>query len=1196
MSEPMPEQRRLRARALFDQAVDLPPPERGAFLDAACRDDADLRAEVEGLLVYDSGFGVAKDEDGFLKSPLVRAPEKTPSASSFTQRRDEPELPPYIGRYRILRRLGQGGMGTVYEAEQDNPRRTVALKVIRPELVSAELVKRFSHEAQILARLHHAGIAQVYEAGVSEEGQPFFAMELILGMPLDQYASHRGLDAPARLDLLARVCDAVQHAHDRGVIHRDLKPSNILVDESGHPKVLDFGVAHVAAPDLLSTVSRTEVGQLLGTLSYMSPEQLAADPTGLDQRSDVYTLGVILFELLAQRLPYHLKQLPLHEIARVIREQEPSRLGSVNALYRGDVEIIVAKALEKDRTRRYDSAGDLASDIRRYLRGEAILARPASALYQLRKLARRHKALVVGVLGIFAALLGGTVVSILFAWRAQENARLASERELVAEEAGMEARRRGDAERWERYRSNIAAAAAAMQLQNSGSARSALDDAPTEHRNWEWQYFHSRLDGASFVLPMPGGKIFALTMSPSGKQVAVCCVDHNEAYLIDVATGRLEAVLRGHSAPATSVAYRPDGKQIATAGNDQTIRLWDPATGQQTGLLQPDVVPPNLDRYPSVAYSSDGSRIVSYPLLQLGTVTTRLWDPAAGKEIGVLGEWQSESASVLFSPDGKRVAVASRQYVYLYDAVTGNRLAALGPHAPRVEFLAYSPDGKRLAATIPREGANVIRLWDSENGKELAVLRGHTSRITSLLFSADGSRLVSGSTYPDSTAHLWDAATGRPLPVLVGHKNDITMIAMSPDGTRLATSSTDQKARLWDGHTGQLVAVLGGHTDEMRHVLFSPSGTRVVTTSRDATLRLWDAQAGELIGVLRGHGDRFVSPPVFTPDGSRLVSGSDDGTVRIWDMSLVERNGILRGHESFGYDAAFSPDGAQVVSAAWDGTARLWDATTGQPTDPLRHKTKEVTSAAYSRDGRQLVTLVLHGRLTLWDVASRKATRTWQAPATGEEPRACFNPAGTFVAAGSAAGPVRLWDVATGQEVARLEGHVKDSMDVAFHPDGSLLASTGADGTVRLWDVATRTSVAVLRGHSPEYVWRVAFSADGKLLASSSNNRTIRLWDVQTHEPLAVISMGSIVYGVAFSPDGTRLAAGCRDNTIRLIDVARRQQVAELRGHTDYVHAVSWSPDGTRLVSASGDTTVRVWDSLSAQERAKREADKPTPR
>ena len=306
MPEPSPE----AVEALFQQAADLDPAQRGAFLDEQCAGDPDLRAAVEELLHFDAK---AQSEPDFLHSPAADVRAALPLSA-------EPGLPAFIGRYRILRRHGEGGMGTVYEAEQDNPRRTVALKVIRPGLVSAELLNRFSHEAQILGRLQHSGIAQVYEAGMGEDGQPFFAMEFIRGMPLDEYARSRGLDAAARLELLAKVCDAVQHAHDKGVIHRDLKPGNILVDESGQPKVLDFGVAHVTDADLLTTSSRTRTGQLLGTLSYMSPEQLAARPSGLDGRSDVYTLGVILFELLAHRLPYHLDQLPVHEVARVIEQ------------------------------------------------------------------------------------------------------------------------------------------------------------------------------------------------------------------------------------------------------------------------------------------------------------------------------------------------------------------------------------------------------------------------------------------------------------------------------------------------------------------------------------------------------------------------------------------------------------------------------------------------------------------------------------------------------------------------------------------------------------------------------------------------------------------------------------------------------------------------------------------------------------
>jgi eukaryotic-like serine/threonine-protein kinase len=389
----MNEQHLPHVRALFAQAADLPRDKRGAFLDAACDGEPELRAQIDRLLVRDSGFAIGRDDEGFLKSPLVFGAEPTvfdARSQPAIQLPALPALPSRIGRYRILRRHGEGGMGTVFEAEQDNPRRTVALKVIRAGFASREFVDRFKHEAQILARLQHPGIAQVFDAGMSEEGHPYFAMEFIHGVPLDEFVRGRGLDARACLELVCRVCDAVQHAHDKGIVHRDLKPANVMVDESGQPKILDFGVAHVSAADLLTTPGQTRTGQLLGTLNYMSPEQLSARPSGLDGRSDVYTLGVILFELLARRLPYRLDQLPAHEVARVIEQEEPSRLGSIDKFYRGDVEIIVAKALEKDKARRYATAGDLASDIRRHLRGEPILARPASALYQIGKFARRH--------------------------------------------------------------------------------------------------------------------------------------------------------------------------------------------------------------------------------------------------------------------------------------------------------------------------------------------------------------------------------------------------------------------------------------------------------------------------------------------------------------------------------------------------------------------------------------------------------------------------------------------------------------------------------------------------------------------------------------------------------------------------------------------------------------------------------------
>ena len=335
-------------------------------------------------------------------------------------------LPASIGGYRIIHLLGEGGMGAVYEAEQDRPRRVVALKVIKSGWASPERVRRFEQEFETLGRLHHPGIAQIYEAGTADTAfgnQPFFAMEIIHGKPLVNYATAAKLNTRQRLALVIQICEAVQHAHERGIIHRDLKPGNILVDDSGQPKILDFGLARVTDCDVQAT-RQTDMGQLLGTLPYMSPEQVTADPSALDTRSDVYALGVILYELLSGKLPYHMSH-HLPEVVQTIQQVDPTPLSHVSRAYRGDIETIVAKALEKDKARRYSSAADFAADIQRYLEDRPITAKPASTWYQLKKFARRHKALVASVVAVFLVLAVATVVSTREAIRANRAAETA---------------------------------------------------------------------------------------------------------------------------------------------------------------------------------------------------------------------------------------------------------------------------------------------------------------------------------------------------------------------------------------------------------------------------------------------------------------------------------------------------------------------------------------------------------------------------------------------------------------------------------------------------------------------------------------------------------------------------------------------------------------------------------------------------
>lgn len=452
-----------RVSELFAAARRRSEVERAQFLVDACAGDESLRRDVERWLRQDASPSPILQSAGLNENVGRLAAEVLDSSTD-----ESITFPKTIGRYRIESRLAQGGMGVVYIAEQDAPRRRVALKVIRPGMASRQMLRRFEQEAQVLGQLQHPGIAQIHDAGIAavtaDDGhtvqQPYFAMEFVDGKPIDDYANEKSLSTRQRLELLARVCDAVNHAHQKGVVHRDLKPSNILVvDESasgssasiglrqsarfrltetvGQPKILDFGVARVTNADLQTVTMQTDVGQLVGTIPYMSPEQVSGHPDDLDTRSDVYALGAVLFELLTGKLPHDLNGRTIPEAARIIREEEPSRLSEISTTFRGDVETIVATALEKDKERRYASASDLASDIRRYLRNEPIVARPASAAYHFRKFVTRHKALVAGLAMTFTAMLIGLVVSTRLYYEA-DNARASeiAQRRTAEREAG----------------------------------------------------------------------------------------------------------------------------------------------------------------------------------------------------------------------------------------------------------------------------------------------------------------------------------------------------------------------------------------------------------------------------------------------------------------------------------------------------------------------------------------------------------------------------------------------------------------------------------------------------------------------------------------------------------------------------------------------------------------------------------------
>jgi WD40 repeat protein/predicted Ser/Thr protein kinase len=1008
-----------------------------------------------------------------------------------------------VGHYRILRRIAEGGMGTVYEAEQDEPRRTVALKVMRPGLDSPPLRKRFTQEARILGRLHHAGIAQVYDAGATADGRLYFAMELIHGLPLGQHVRLQGLTAPARLELVARVCDAVEHAHQQGVIHRDLKPANILVDDSGQPKVLDFGVAHATGGGLLDTTTHTRTGQILGTLSYMSPEQLAGDPQAIDARSDVYALGVILYELLADRLPLRLDHLPLPEVVRVVREVEPSRLGSVNTAFRGDVETIVGRALAKDKARRYASAGELAADLRRHLHHEPIAARPPSALYQLRKFARRHKALVAGVLAVFAALLVGTVVSVLFAWRAAENAAVAAENAAVAQEEKREAT-------YQAYRARLAAAVAALSNNDVADAARQLDDAPKALRGWEWRHLSSRLDDSADMVRLRPGDPALLLSGPEGLRVGTF-----------TGTG-----LRFRDENGREFPERPfpslAGEHFALAG---------PATGWLLAATEKGRLVRLRDRT---------GRVV-------GTIK-----PRKGGEVN----------HIALSPDRTRVAVAQFSVdlirIGIYDTSSGEEQATCTGTRGQLFALAFSPDGRRLAA-----GGDdpLIRIWDAATGKQLTEWRGHTSKVLSIAFRHDGSRLVTAG--HDGTVRQWDARTGHEVePPYDRHTAEVFAAVYSPDGQRVASAGADRTVRLWRAKGRHDQAVLRGHTGSVVDLAFSRDGRRLVsasydiaTSQGDGTVRFWEAAPEVTLPVLAGH-TLYVYPVAYSPDGRWIASGAWDKEVRLWDAATGEACARLP-HPGIVRALAFTSDGARLVSGGEDnGELLVWDLSNARIS---RRVTTGATveSLALTPDGARIAAgSYLKTGFTIWDFA------TGRKIGTGAGVPFAFSPDGKWLAGRDADGKaVVLWDAHTFRPAVHLREHTRQINSVTFDRAGGRLVSASSDHTVRLWDAATGRCLRVFEGHTDE-VFTAVFHPDGRRIASGGRDRAVWLWDPASGKEVAHLpGHTSYIWSLAFSPDGKTLTSGSGDSTVRLWDTEPLKKRYQARRAAEALR-----PEAERLV------------------------------
>ena len=1053
-------------KEVFIAAVEKPDgPERAAYLAAACGQDAQMRQRIDNLLREHQRAG------SFLEEPAAppAKPATVLSAQVIERAGDR------IGRYKLLQEIGEGGCGVVYMAEQEEPvHRRVALKVIKLGMDTKQVIARFEAERQALALMDHPNIAKVLDAGGTESGRPYFVMELVRGVKITDYCDREKLATGGRLDLFIQVCHAIQHAHQKGIIHRDIKPSNILVtvnDGLAVPKVIDFGVAKATGQRLTDRTLFTAFEQFIGTPAYMSPEQTEMTSLDIDTRSDIYALGVLLYELLTGKTPFDARTLAaagLEEMRRIIREKEPvrpsTRLSAMLAeeltttaqrrqanpprlihLVRGDLDWIVMKCLEKDRALRYDTANGLAMDVQRFQNSEPVVARPPSAAYRVRKFVRRNRGMVTAAATVGAVLVLGIFVS---AWQAVRATKAEVEqrrlREVAQKAQADEARERRRAE-GQAYAADMNLAQQAWEQNRVRRVRELLEEtAAYPGRGFEWYYWHRQTHLALKTLRGHLAGVVAAAFSPDGKRIVSGSFD-GTAKVWEAASGKELLALKGHSAAVWSVAFSLDSQRIVTGSFDQTARVWDAASGKELLTIKGD-----RGVFWSVAFSPDGRRIATGG----GPRAARIWDAASGKELLTLEGHSDWVNSVAFSPDGRQILTGSRdETAKVWDADSGRERLTLQGHSGSVESAVFSPDGQRIATGSRDKTAKV---WEAASGKELLTLKGHSDAIWSVAFSHEGRRIVTGSL--DWTAKVWEAASGNELLTLKCDSGAVRSAAFSPDSQRVVTSGEDGTVKLWEAANGKEPLTLEGHSDAVWSAAFSADGQRIVTGSWDHTAKVWETASGGERLTLKGHSDHIESA-VFSPDGRRIVTGSRDRTAKVWDAASGRELLTLRGHSDAIESAVFSPDGQRIATGSRDKTAKVWDAASGKELLTLRGHSAAIWSAAFSPEGRRIVTGSFDQTAKVWEAAGGKELLTLKGHSNWVA-SVVFSPDGQRIVTGSSDGTAKVWEAASGKELLTLKGHTGQVGSVAFSPDGRRIVTGSWDRTAKVWEAATTRQVA----------------------------------------------------------------------------------------------------------------------------------------
>ena len=1123
-------------RDIYLRAVEKKTPqEQAAFLDGACGADLALRAKVEALLAENA-------EDSFLESPAIEGV----TTLGETPVSEGPGT--VIGRYKLLQRVGEGGMGVVYMAEQTEPVvRKVALKIIKPGMDTKQVVARFEAERQALAMMDHPNIATVLDAGATDSGRPYFVMELVRGVPITDYCDKNKLSTRDRLNLFIPVCQALQHAHQKGVIHRDIKPSNVMVtlnDGVAHPLVIDFGIAKATNQKLTEKTLFTNYATMIGTPAYMSPEQAETSKLDVDTRTDIYSLGVLLYELLTGTTPFSAKELlslGYGEMQRVISEQEPPKpstrlstmqheertvmaknrsmeASALGRMFQGDLDWIVMKALEKDRSRRYDTANGLAADLQRHLTNEPVVARPPSAAYKFQKAWRRNKVIYSAGLLVATLLIAGVVGTSFGLWRAERERRSAVKSAEVAQTASREAETarqqavtRANQLRENNYFQSVALAYQEISEKRPAHALKLLEGCDNDLRNWEWNYArHWSIAGDQPVIHL-GEPVYDLTVSPNGRNVALIV---GETLRLAELTPEGDLMPAQTLGPVTRpvlgierwISFSPDSRFLAAAGNGGMVTIWDVATRTPIKPIQA-----SSNRIDAIAFHPSGKEIAVVSSVTFGSTqgTISLLEVPSGQVKRPI-----RSGTIVFS-------------------------------------IAYSPDGRWLAAGMVGVTApHFIRVLDASSGERVSPdLMGHLLPVFTLAFSPDSRWLVSGG---DTTVKLWDVSTWRLEQDLSGHSMSVKSVGFTQDGRRVISAGEDREVKIWDPFKAREILSLNGHRDEIPTMAMTSRGS--------------------------------------------LISGDASGDLRIWDASFLavhEPLFTLRGHSNRIGALTFHPDNPERLYSVAENEGIVWDANTGQRLDRF----PAIFDLTISRDGRHIVhpvTLVPDEdswrvsesatiALEVNDAVEVAISRTEANPDNKMYMCADISVDGEWLAGGTTDGEVHVWKRGTGTPLWKLLGHHAIMTSVRFSPDGHYLVSLSRDGEMLRWDATLLTESQQAYQLLPPNATRYAhfgFSKDGQRLVTGDGFSGILMLDVETGKPRRRIpnAHSGIVAVARFSMDDRWIASGGSDNVVRLWDAATGDLKETLIGHTAMVNDVAFCPDRKRLASAGWDQTILVWE------------------